>query len=56
MGAQRFKYHNSIRWIDFVEQALSIYHSRKHSSIGMSPDEAEDEENHAAIYEKLLRK
>ena len=53
---QLMKYHNSIRWIDFVEQALSIYHSRKHSSIGMSPDEAEDEENHAAIYEKLLRK
>ena len=53
---QLMEHHNSIRWIDFVEQALSIYHSRKHSSIGMSPDEAEDEENHAAIYEKLLRK
>ena len=53
---QLMEHHNSIRWVDFVEQVLSIYHSRKHSSIGMSPDEAEDEENHAAIYEKLLRK
>ena len=53
---QLMEHHNSIRWIDFVEQALSIYHSRKHSSIGMSPDDAEDEENHAAIYEKLLRR
>ena len=53
---QLMEHHNSIRWVDFVEQVLSIYHSRKHSSIGMSPDDAEDEENHAAIYEKMLRK
>ena len=53
---QLMEYHNSIRWMDFIEQALSIYHSRKHSSIGMSPEEAEDEENHAHIYDKLLRK
>ena len=50
------EHHNSVRWVDFIEPAISIYQSRKHSSIGMSPDEAEDEENHAAIYEKLLRK
>ena len=53
---QLMEHHNSVRWVDFIRQALSIYQSRKHSSIGMSPDEAEDEENHAAIYDKLLRK
>ena len=40
---QLMEHHNSIRWIDFIGQALFIYQSRKHSSIGMSPDEAEDE-------------
>ena len=53
---QLMEHHNSVRWVDFIKPAISIYQSRKHSSIGMSPDEAEDEENHAAIYEKLLRK
>ena len=53
---QLMEHHNSVRWVDFIRPALSIYQSRKHSSIGMSPDEAEDEENHAAIYDKLLRK
>ena len=53
---QIMEQHNSIRWIDFIEQALSIYQSRKHSSIGMSPEEADDEENHSRIYRRLLRK
>ena len=53
---QLMEYHNSVRWVDFIKPAIAIYHSRKHSSIGMSPDEAEDEENHAFIYDKLLRK
>ena len=53
---QLMEYHNSVRWVDFIKPAYTIYHSRKHSSIGMSPDEAEDEENHALIYDKLLRK
>ena len=53
---QLMEYHNSVRWVDFIKLAYTIYHSRKHSSIGMSPDEAEDEENHALIYDKLLRK
>ena len=53
---QLMERHNSVRWVDFIKPAISIYQSRKHSSIGMSPDEAEDEENHAAIYKKLLRK
>ena len=53
---QLMEYHNSVRWVDFIKPAIAIYHSRKHSSIGMLPDEAEDEENHALIYDKLLRK
>jgi hypothetical protein len=53
---QLMEHHNSVRWVDFIKPAISIYQSRKHSSIGMSPDEAEDEENHEAIYDKLLRK
>ena len=53
---QMMEHQNSIRWVDFVQQALTIYSSRKHSSIGMSPDDAEDEENHSLIYEKLLKK
>ena len=53
---QLMEHHNSVRWVDFIKPAISIYQSRKHSSIGMSPDEAEDEGNHAVIYEKLLQK
>ena len=33
------------RWIDVLDQAQQIYHSRKHRAIGMSPDEAERDEN-----------
>ena len=53
---QLMEHHNSIRWVDFVQQALTIYSSRKHSSIGMSPDDAADEENHPLIFKKLLKK
>ena len=53
---QLMEHQNSIRWVDFVQQALTIYSSRKHSSIGMSPDDAADEENHPVIFEKLLKK
>jgi hypothetical protein len=53
---QLMEQNNSIRWIDYVNTAVDIYHSRKHSSIGMSPDEAMDEENHPEIFQKLLNK
>ena len=53
---QLMEQHNSVRWIDFIKQAVSIYQSRKHSSIGMSPNEAEYEENHLPIYDKILKR
>jgi hypothetical protein len=53
---QLMEQNNSIRWIDYVNTAVDIYQSRKHSSIGMSPDEASDEENHPKIFKKILNK
>jgi hypothetical protein len=53
---QLMEQNNSIRWIDYVNTAVDIYQSRKHSSIGMSPDEASDEENHPKIFKKNLNK
>lgn len=43
---RRITHHNSSsRWIDYLEQALEIYHSRWHRGIKMTPYEAEKEEN-----------
>jgi len=39
------------RWIDCVQQAMQIYLNRKHTTIKMSPLQAEKPEN-----EKLVRK
>ena len=47
---------NSIRWIDHIQTALNIYMSRKHSAIGISPNEAGEEQNQSGIYKKLLKK
>lgn len=53
---QIMEHNNSIRWIDHMQTALNIYMSRKHSSTGMSPDEALNKENQKIIYEKVLKK
>ena len=53
---QLMEHSNSIRWIDYVEQAVDIYQSRFHSSIGMSPDDAIDDENHLEIFQRNLKK
>merc|ERR1712016_13145 len=37
---QIMEQNNSLRWIDFLPQALAIYHSRKHRALKMSPDDA----------------
>jgi hypothetical protein len=50
------EHNNSVRWIDYVQQTVDIYHSREHSSIGMSPNEAYDEENHLEIVQRNLKK
>ena len=48
---QIMEHHNSIKWIDFVKDALEIYHKRYHRTLKMSPNEADMENNH----EKVLR-
>ena len=39
----------SWKWSDHIEQAMKIYLNRKHSTIGMSPAQAEKEDNGAEI-------
>ena len=53
---QIMEHNNSIRWIDYLQQSLDIYHSRKHSSIGMTPNEAMDESKHPKIHSKMLKR
>ena len=48
---QIMEFNNSIKWRDFVPQALEIYHNRYHSTLKMSPNEADMPINH----NKLLR-
>lgn len=44
---------NSKRYIDVLPALVQTYNSRKHRSIGMSPNEAELEHNHARVREIL---
>ena len=53
---QIMEQNNSLRWIDFLPQALEIYHSRRHSSIKMSPDEADEDGNHNKILRQNLKR
>ena len=47
--------HNrSLRWSEFIEQAMKIYINRKHSTIKMSPYEAENPKNGALVRKNLL--
>ena len=48
---QIMDYNNSIKWSQFVQQALDIYTHRYHKTLKMSPDEAEMPANH----DKVLR-
>ena len=47
---------NSLRWIDFSRQALDIYHSRRHRTLKMSPDEADEDTNHNKILRENLKR
>ena len=47
---------NSLRWIDFSRQALDIYHSRRHRTLKMSPDEANEDTNHNKILRENLKR
>jgi hypothetical protein len=53
---QIMEHSNSVRWIDYLEQAVDIYQSRFHSSIGMTPDDADDDENQLEIFQRNLKK
>ena len=45
----------SLSWSSFIDQAMTIYLNRKHSTIGMSPLEAEEIENHITVRKNLLQ-
>ena len=53
---QLMEQNNSIRWIDFVEQALEIYNTRTHSTIGMSPEAAAEKKNQKIILKRYLKR
>ena len=44
------------RWIDFIEPAMNIYLHRAHSTIKMSPSEAELPQNHRKLREIFMQK
>ena len=57
------EYHKSLEWTKFIDMALYIYHNRKHSTIKMTPNEAELEKNRLKLltiykekYDKIDRK
>ena len=53
---QIMEQNNSLRWIDFLDQALAIYHRRRHRTLKMSPDEAAEEKNHNKILRQNLKR
>ena len=53
---QIMEQNNSLRWIDFLPQALHIYHGRYHRSLQLSPDEADEETNHDKILRQNLKR
>ena len=53
---QLMEQNNSIRWIDFVNQALEIYNTRTHSTIGMSPEAAMEKRNQKVILRRYMKR
>ena len=53
---QIMEHNNSIKWVDFVNQALEIYHSRFHRTIKMSPNDADMEHNHDKVLKTNLKR
>lgn len=47
-------YKSTNRWIDCIDQAMKIYLNRKHSTIKMSPLEAEDPKNENEVRRNLF--
>ena len=44
----------SLKWVYLLEKALKIYHNRKHSTIKMTPLEAEKKENEVEVRKNLM--
>ena len=44
----------SLEWTSFIDQAMEIYLNRRHSTIGMSPTEAEKVSNSSEVRKNLL--
>ena len=53
---QMMEKENSLRWIDFIEDSLNIYHNRRHRALKMTPVEAEQEKNQKYILRTNLKK
>ena len=53
---QIMEHHNSIKWIDFVNDVLEIYHKRFHRTLKMSPNEADMENNHDKVLRSNLKR
>ena len=53
---QLMEQNNSIRWVDFVGTALEIYNTRRHSTIGMSPEAADEKKNQKIILRRYLKR
>ena len=45
----------SWKWTDHIDHAMKIYLNRKHSTIGMSPVQAENEKNAAKVRQNLFK-
>ena len=46
----------SFRWIQYLDQAMKIYNSRKHTTIKLSPTEAEKRENETIVRKAFIKR
>ena len=46
----------SFRWIDYIDQAMKIYNSRKHTTIKLSPTEAEKIKNETIVRKTFIKR
>ena len=44
----------TLKWTSFIEKAMNIYHNRTHSTIRMTPLQAEEEDNESEVRKHLL--
>ena len=46
----------SFRWIDYLDQAMQIYNNRKHTTIRLSPKDAEKRENETTVRKAFIKR